>query len=164
MDIKELKKENARLIRNAKNRIKNLNEFEEASPAIKSLIEHGTPLYTKGLNDKELKKQNKDLKYFLNLKTSTVRGYREYISTAKDIFDRIEEFDEETKSKFFKVYNELVGDNALFSFYKYETFEKILNNMEEDDDVSKIKEKIENLYEEAEERHSEVEMRGVFDM
>lgn len=108
---KELKQLTSRLVSASNKRIKRLEQTKlgKSSFAYQSVEERGRKFSVRGLNTNEVRTEFANARRFLNMKTSTVKGWKEY---REDMNERLTktldmeelEWSESTESKFWKVY------------------------------------------------------------
>ncbi len=164
---KELAYQNQRLLRNLKRRFATLkvrvNQTGEESPALKQWqgkIDRGTlKLTTRNLTKTELEAQHRELVYLNTLKTSRVKGYKNYVNKWKPTIDQLKSIGgSDLVDDFYTLYNKLVEENGLIAKYKYELFEIIsdglINNLSDEEIRRRVMEKFDEIYE----RDQEVEL------
>lgn len=164
----ELAKENRRLLKNIRRRFSNIEKrFGGASPALKSwkkteLIAGGS---TKNLSYNELLKQHRQLIYFEGLKTSRIKGVKEFLEHWGDISDKLGKAkikDPEIQKKFDEVYKKFVSDKGILEKFKYNVQTELSNLLLEDeyqsDDyfLEKLEDFYDNLYNEDKEELDDV--------
>ena len=156
---KELARQNQRLLRNLKRRFATIKEkvnlTGEESPALKQYegkLERGTlKLTTRNLTKAELEAQHRELTYLNTLKTSRVKGYKNYINKWKPTIDNLKRIGgKDLVDNFYSLYNKLVEENGLIAKYKYELFEIIsdglINNLSDEEIRKRVMEKFDEIY------------------
>ena len=143
-------------MRNLKRRFATLeikvNQTGQESPALKQWqgkIDRGTlKLTTRKLTKTELEAQHRELVYLNTLKTSRVKGYKNYVNKWKPTIDQLKSIGGA----------DLVDENGLIAKYKYELFEIIsdglINNLSDEEIRRRVMEKFDEIYE----RDQEVEL------
>lgn len=157
LNTKDLKSVTSRLVSAANKRIRRLAKSSESDiiPAYQSIVKNrgGKPFSVKGKNINELRNEMKKIHNFLNLKTSTIRGWK---SLKKDVSKRLGgdfESNDEAK-KFWEVYRKLKEtEKGAFLIVKSSEqiqqmlYEVILLTDDEDSIIKKIKKNLDQLYE-----------------
>lgn len=136
-----LAKKNQQLLKNIKRRFQRIQKKYGSSRAIEVLKKQHVKMTTRNLSRKELEKQYKQLSYINALKTSTIKGvksYEKYYKPLEQIF--IEE--PKMRDRFFEIYGKIIEENAWLQNYKYEIWEHITeqmnNNVSKDDIIKNI--------------------------
>lgn len=142
-----LAKENQKLLKNIKRRFANLERKYGSTIAIETFRKRNIPLTTRGLSLKDLQQQHRNLTYISSLKTSTVKGQKQYEKSFKPIENALK--DTNVSDKFFELYNKFIEENRWMEKYKYEIFDTLLEEINEnksDEEIfNSIKEKINDL-------------------
>lgn len=158
-----------RLVSASNKRIRNLakTELGRMSPAYQSRMERGGQFSTKGKTTNQLRQLFGEAKGFLQLKTSSVSGWKD---TRQEIADKIgipnDFLDSETKAKkFWKTYREIIDgknipDKNTKSRYNSERVQELIAEQyglkggfrqKRDDIVERVNERVDELYEEEQE-------------
>ena len=112
-EISNMRKENQRLMHNLKRRIKRIgNSYVQGLKAYKDV-----KWTTRGLSPEELRRNQRRLEYLNSLKTTTVKGFKQFKEEWSDIMNSL---DKEQQNEFFEIYNKIIEENALFEKFKYE--------------------------------------------
>lgn len=141
-----ISKQNQKLLKNLKRRIKNLNKKFGATPATKKLLELKVPMYTKGLSLQQLKDQRRDLLYITSLKTSYVKGMKNFLEHWEKIDTYLKQSGPETENKFWEIYNKFVEEHAIMHKFKYDVSEVIYAGMSEGKTEEQIEENLKTLF------------------
>lgn len=106
MNRKDLSSITSRLVSASNKRIRRLSKTEEGklSPAYKKYEKRGKMFSVKGKNVNQLRNEFSQMKTFLNLKTSTVSGWKK---VQKNIEERIGKMTTTQSKKFWKLYHKL---------------------------------------------------------
>ena len=144
-ELKQIAKENQRLLKNIKRRVKTLESKYGETIATKKFASLKNKT-TRNLSAKELREQRRDLLYINNLKTSTVRGFKSFKKNFESIAERMTNKD--FKDLFWDIYGKMVEENKLLEKYKYELFDSIEELINDGINEDKIIEKLHDLYNE----------------
>lgn len=140
-------KVNQRLLKNIKRRIarleKNISKYGK-SPALEKLDELNIPMHTRGLSLDELKSQYRDLMYFQTLRTSYVKGLKNYSSRWKGISPKLD--DKEYSARFSSLYSRFVEEHAIMSHYKYEVYDLIAAYLDDNASDKTIHDALEQMF------------------
>lgn len=153
----------ATLASTARKRIARGNIAKQQGVNIKTTItikneEKGLDVFTTGKTKKQLLKQFRDLKYFLQLKTSTITGYKKH---QEFIEKRFKDLTKEQYDKIMNIYNKAVNENIMAEKFKYQIYdylkEEILTKGDIDEFmIDKIIDKVYDWYEEYEPEQNDI--------
>lgn len=145
MNRKQLAKENQRLARNIKRRLARLDKkYGEESFFVRKLNKMPLNIFgTRGKSIEELKKQYRELRYLDELKTSYVKGQKNFDTFWNDI----KNYGYEAYDKFSRLYNRFVEENGMLEKYKYEIVDKIADFAEQGLSEYEIRQNIFDEYE-----------------
>ena len=136
---RELAKKVQRLRKNITRRFQNIQRAFGRSRAMEKYYELEIPLTTRGLSGKELKKMYDNLLYISSLKTSYVRGAKNFKIHFEDIMNTIN-FDKKLEDRFWSLYDKITEENLWLENYKYEIFDTVneyINEGLSDEDIIK---------------------------
>lgn len=123
-DRKTIQTETRRLIKNLSRRIARIEGKENlAQYTVKEYKKLEIPKKLKELDDKELTKLYRDLKYVSNLKTSTVKGARTAYNKFEPVKEKLNVLSPEVRDRFWSVYGKLYERNPTMEHFKYEIFD-----------------------------------------
>ena len=116
---KELRQITGRLVSASNKRIKRLEQTTrgKSSFAYQTVEERGRKFSTRGLNTNQVRTEFSNARRFLKMKTSTVKGWKEYRESMQERITEtldMEElgWSEKTESKFWKVYRRFEEQNG----------------------------------------------------
>lgn len=144
-DTKTLRKENQRLLRNVKRRLANITRKYGSSYATQRFLSLEIPMTTRGLTDEELRKQYSALKYIDSMKTSRIKGMRNFEKFNK-IIDSLNAAGEGFVDKFYSLYGRLVEENGLLEKYKYQVMDTIRDGILNADNDEVIRNNVLKLF------------------
>lgn len=168
LSLKEMRQEIYRLRRELRADLKEVRELSRTSSltipqdALKHMrdLEKRTTKSKGGtavshMGERELRNLYRDLEYVRGLKSSTPEGASKSAITWQPVKEFLDSTTEETRDKFWEVYNKLVSNRYLEEKFKYEIFE-ILRQQTEYGNLSDIDEsamaqlvsKLDDFYEE----------------
>ena len=141
---KTIAKENQRIYKNISRRIKRIeNKFGKDAYIVKKWKDANVSSTTRGLSLQELSQQSAQLHQFESLKSSTVKGYKNYLKWEEDInVLALEGIDD---SELYKLYNKFVEENGLISKYKYDAFDIITEMLVDGESEEAIRERVMEL-------------------
>ena len=141
---KAIAKENQRRYKNISRRIERIeNKYGSNAYIVKKWKEANVSPTTRGLSLQELSKQSAQLYQFDTLKSSTIKGYKNYLKWEEDVNSlALEGIDE---SELYKLYNKFVEENGLIAKYKYEAFDVITEMLIDGQSDEAIRERVMEL-------------------
>lgn len=147
LTVKELIKENRRLLKNLSRRIANIEALGSPVPlyAVDKFrqLEKTIPKNISRLDRKSLTTLNRDLRYINALKTSTVKGAKKAQETWIPIERNLKIFSPNNIAKFWEIYNKIYERmGGLTEKYKYELFDTITDFMYQGSDSDAVVEEI----------------------
>lgn len=168
LNRRDLAKITSRLSSTANKRIKRLlnTEYKEVSPALESVLNRvkksGTTAFSvKGKDVNQLRNEFAQVKKFLNLKTSSIKGTKE---VEKQTYQRLgidtksPEWSVAKRKRFWSLYRKLVrnkgGEEQVNEFYGSDNIQKLLLekfnwNKKFDDIINEMEKELTNIYEES---------------
>lgn len=168
----DLRKITGRLVSASNKRIRRLEQATrgKSSFAYQTIQERGRKFSTRGLNTNQVRTEFANARRFLKMKTSTVKGWKEYRSGVEERITKTLDIDElgwseRTESKFWKVYRrfeELHG--GKYKKGDSDRIQQILTEMFEDSDkrrsvdyfTKRIDEMYSDYYEQEQEEQEDV--------
>lgn len=167
---KDLKLVVGRLVSAGNKRLRRMLKKGMVSPAMVSFARSkgGLMFSVKGKGVNELRKEYAKARNFLNLETSTVKGYSKVLKkTVKTLNERGINISPEELERVFRVWNKLVEVDPSIQLhdFKYDLWEDIAKldpNMNINDKIQKMRERYRELYEQQQEEFGkEVTLYGV---
>ena len=173
---KELRQITGRLVSASNKRIKRLEQTTrgKSSFAYQTVEERGRKFSTRGLNTNQVRTEFSNARRFLKMKTSTLKGWKEYRESMEERITKTLDIDElnwseKTESKFWKVYRRFeeqnggkykTGDSTRIQQMLTEMFESSDKRRSADYFTQRINELYRDYYETEQEEQEDV--RDVF--
>lgn len=175
---KELRQITGRLVSASNKRIRRLEQTSrgKSSFAYQSVKERGRKFSTRGLNTNQVRNEFANARRFLNMKTSTVKGWKDYREIMLERITKTLDIDElgwseKTESKFWKVYRRFEETHGgQYKKGDSDRIQQVLTEMFEDSDkrrgadyfTNKINKLWSDIYES--EQESEEDVSDFFDI
>ena len=162
LSTKEMKQVTSRLISAANKRVRRLQKMElgTSSLAYQTVEERGRNFSVRGKDVNQVRNEFKNVRNFLNMKTSTAKGWKEYQSKVRQNVKKttgidISKWDIETQRKMWKVFRKFSEMNkGTFQKGDSDRIQKMLvemidntETMSEDELLKSIDQKYTDLYE-----------------
>ena len=169
LKLKELKLVVGRLVSAVNKRLRRFEKAGISTPATRSLEKSGGKLSVKGKSLNELRSEYARARNFMNMETSTRKGYTEVQKKISDTLrDRGYDITPNELDDMFEIYNSLLESDPSISLSKdkYQLMQDIANmpdNLDISEKVLKAKERYTELYEKEQQELNgkEVDLYGV---
>lgn len=141
---KAIAKENQRIYKNVSRRIERVaKKYGENAFIVREWKKANVSPTTRGLSLQQLTEQSAQLHRFETLKSSTVKGYKNYLKWSENVVNLA--FADIDESELYKLYNKFVEENGLIAKYKYEAFDVITEMLIDGESEETIRERVMEL-------------------
>lgn len=162
INAKEKRKEIRKLITNLSKRVNRIEALGDKVPqyATKSFrsLQKKIPKRLTSLDDEELTKLHRNLRYINSLKTSTVKGAIKAQEEYEPIKAKIQALSPEKRREFNRIYNKLYEETGnLTERFRYEVYGTAIDYVYGGVDIDEVYAKVKEIFDEA---YEEVQLGG----